>query len=59
VTYCPAANPSGMRISMCPKFLARSDVVAHLPAWGKGLLWYFPECQSLAKELEVGGSGEM
>jgi hypothetical protein len=44
---------------MCPKFLARSDVVAHLPAWGKGLLWYFPECQSLTKELEVGGSGEM
>jgi hypothetical protein len=44
---------------MCPKFLRISDVVLHLPALGKGLLSYFPECQSLTKEVLVGGSGEM
>ena len=57
--YCPALRSWGMRTFMWPKFLAMSDVVDHLPAWGNGLLTYLPECQSLTKEFSVGGSGEM
>jgi hypothetical protein len=48
-----------MRMFMWPKFLRMSDVVDHFPGWGKGLETYFPECQSLTKEVFVGGSGEM